>query len=85
MATQTVPCNTPMQLGSGFNSFTQTLCIDHAVARDADVVAAANKNEPKDIEVAQSVTYKTSTITKTTDVTDEMSVRASFTNQSFPS
>lgn len=75
MATQVVPYNTAMQLGSGFNSFTQTLCVDHAVLHDTDMLAEANQNQPKDREVAQSVTYKTSIINKTTDVTDEMNVR----------
>lgn len=73
MATQLVPYNTAMQLGSGFNSFTQTLCIDHAVVRDADLLEA-KKAEPKDKDVAQSVTYKTSIIEKTSDVTDVMGV-----------
>jgi hypothetical protein len=75
MATQYVPYNTAMQLGSGFNSFTQTLCIDHAVIRDPDLLLAAKQNDPKDVQVAQAVTYKTSIIEKTTDVTDEMNVR----------
>lgn len=77
MATQLVPYNTAMQLGSGFNSFTQTLCVDHAVVRDADMLVEANKDDTKEKHVAQSVTYKTSIITKTTDVTDEMNVRIS--------
>lgn len=64
-----------MQLGSGFNSFTQTLCVDNAVTRDADMLAGVKQLEAKDKEVAQSVTYKTSIITKTTDVTDEMNVK----------
>jgi hypothetical protein len=28
MATQIVPYNTTIQLGTGFNSFTQTLCVN---------------------------------------------------------
>ena len=80
MATQSVPYNTAMQLGSGFNSFTQTLCIDHAVIRDPEMQAEVKAKDPVDKEVAQSVTYKTSIITKTTDVTDEMNVRVPVTH-----
>lgn len=75
MATQLVPYTTAMRLGSGFNSFTQTLCVDNAVVRDIDPVTDAKKAEPGDKEVAQSVTYKMSIIEKTTDITDEMNVR----------
>ncbi|KAJ4253320.1 hypothetical protein NW762_010475 [Fusarium torreyae] len=78
MATQLVPYNTAMQLGSGFNSFTQTLCIDHAVERDADLPEEAHKAESEKPDVAQSVTYKTSIIEKTTDVTDEMNINGAF-------
>jgi hypothetical protein len=75
MATQLVPYNTAMHLGSGFNSFTQTLCVDHAVTRDADMLEDADPLGSKEKDVAQSVTYKTSIITKSTDITDEMNVR----------
>jgi hypothetical protein len=77
MATQLVPYNTAMQLGTGFNSFTQTLCIDNAVGRDNEIQAKATEKSPDEKHVAQSVTYKTSIITKTTDVTDEMNVGVS--------
>ncbi|CAM1503261.1 Fc.00g080370.m01.CDS01 [Cosmosporella sp. VM-42] len=78
MATQLVPYNTAMQLGSGFNSYTQTLCVDHAVVRDTDPLAEAQSIEPGKKEVAQSVTYKTSIVGKTTDVTDQMSINGAF-------
>lgn len=74
MATQLVPYNTAMQLGSGFNSFTQTLCIDNAVVRDGDAPVQAKAVGGHERHVAQSVVYKTSVIDKTTDVTDEMNV-----------
>jgi hypothetical protein len=78
MATQIVPYNTTMQLGTGFNSFTQTLCVNNAVVCDSDVAQQLRGNEkdgdaPR--QVAQSVVYKTSIISKTTDVTNEMNVR----------
>lgn len=77
MATLTVPYNTAMQLGSGFNSFTQTLCIDHAVVRDLDLASEVPAISSDDKHVAQSVVYKTSVIDKTTDVTDNLNVRPS--------
>jgi hypothetical protein len=83
MATQLVPYNTAMQLGSGFNSFTQTLCIDHAVVRDTDMLLETNQKEAEKA-VPQSVTYKTSIITKTTDVTDMMNVRVPIYSSTFP-
>ncbi|KAK6354951.1 hypothetical protein TWF696_004079 [Orbilia brochopaga] len=76
MATQLVPYNTAMQLGSGFNSFTQTLCINNAVVRETDPLLEVQMQEKK--HVAQSVTYKTCIIEKTTDVTDEMNINGAF-------
>ncbi|KAJ4399194.1 hypothetical protein N0V91_009651 [Didymella pomorum] len=81
MATQIVPYNTTMQLGTGFNSFTQTLCVNNAVVCDSDVAQQLRGNEkdgdaPR--QVAQSVVYKTSIISKTTDVTNEMNFTAAF-------
>ncbi|CAH0027026.1 unnamed protein product [Clonostachys rhizophaga] len=78
MATQIVPYNTAMQLGSGFNSFTQTPCVDHAVIRDVDIAAKLEKEGEEPTQVAQSVTYKTCVIEKTTDVTDEMKINGAF-------
>ncbi|CAG9991062.1 unnamed protein product [Clonostachys byssicola] len=78
MATQIVPYNTAMQLGSGFNSFTQTPCVDHAVIRDVDIAAKLEKEDEEPKQVAQSVTYKTCVIEKTTDVTDEMKINGAF-------
>lgn len=74
MATQLVPYNTAMQLGAGFNSYTQSLCVDHAVVRDSDPLAEVQEVGSKESETPQAVVYKTSVIEKTTDVTDEMSV-----------
>lgn len=74
MATQLVPYNTAMQLGSGFNSFTQTLCINNAVLRETESAAGIQGTESDEKRVAQSVTYKTCVIEKATDVTDEMNV-----------
>ncbi|KAF9768134.1 hypothetical protein IL306_014594 [Fusarium sp. DS 682] len=78
MATQLVPYNTAMQLSSGFNSYTQTLCIDHAVIRDEDHPIEAHEAEARRKDVAQSVTYKTSIIKKKTDITDKMSISGTF-------
>ncbi|KAH8627321.1 hypothetical protein IG631_17089 [Alternaria alternata] len=78
MATLTVPYNTAMQLGSGFNSYTQTLCIDHAVVRDSELAIEVKPNIDSEKHVAQSVIYKTSVIDKTTDVTDNLNVSGAF-------
>ncbi|KAK6339138.1 hypothetical protein TWF718_008562 [Orbilia javanica] len=77
MATQLVPYNTTMQLGSGFNSFTQTLCVNNAVVRDTELIAS-KQNSTEVEQIAQSIVYKTSIIDKTTDVTDEMQINAAF-------
>ncbi|KAJ5715711.1 uncharacterized protein N7483_012892 [Penicillium malachiteum] len=77
MATILAPYNTAMRLGTGFNSFTQQLCIDHAVVRDE------NAEKPLDItllekDIPQEVTYKTSIVDKVTDVTSAMNISAAF-------
>lgn len=75
MATQLVPYNTAMKLGSGFNSFTQTLCVDNAVVREPNNKGSGEvRQKQSEEEVPQSVIYKTSIIEKSTDVTDEMNV-----------
>ncbi|KAK6497177.1 hypothetical protein TWF506_004652 [Arthrobotrys conoides] len=90
MATQLVPYNTAMQLGSGFNSFTQTLCINNAVVREPEAVTengagvSSTENDKKvgikeEVKhISQSVTYKTSIINKTTDVTGIMNITGAF-------
>ena len=66
---------------SGFNSFTQELCVDHAVVAAADEVKAEALKDLKQAGVAQSVTYKTAIVTKVTDVTDALNVRVFFTSR----
>ncbi|OCK80668.1 hypothetical protein K432DRAFT_327794 [Lepidopterella palustris CBS 459.81] len=77
MATLLAPYNTAMQLGSGFNSFTQQLCIDHAVIPDPEAKPDLAKLSA-DQQVAQEVIYKTSVIDKVTDVTSAMNINAAF-------
>ncbi|KAF3082680.1 hypothetical protein TWF569_006884 [Orbilia oligospora] len=86
MATHLVPYNTAMQLGSGFNSFTQTLCINNAVVRETETLpgpSPAETGQSADLaekkHISQSVTYKTSIIKKTTDVTNMMNINGAFT------
>ncbi|KAK3380773.1 hypothetical protein B0T24DRAFT_655980 [Lasiosphaeria ovina] len=62
-----------MQLGSGFNSFTQQLCINDAVVRDSQIDDALDK-KPR-VPMAQEVIYKTAVIDKVTDVTNAMNTR----------
>ncbi|SCO90002.1 uncharacterized protein FRV6_14130 [Fusarium oxysporum] len=79
MATQLVPYNTAMKLGSGFNSFTQTLCVDNAVVREPNNKGSGDvRQKQSEEEVPQSVIYKTSIIEKSTDVTDEMNINGAF-------
>ncbi|KAH0037799.1 hypothetical protein KCU78_g1609, partial [Aureobasidium melanogenum] len=78
MATLLAPFNTAMQLGTGFNSFTQQICINGAVTSSKDA-ASQEKIEPAPTRpVAQDVVYKTSIVDKVTDVTNEMNVNAAF-------
>jgi hypothetical protein len=74
MAPQLVPYSTAMRLGSGFNSFTQTLCVDNVVVREPENQVHEEGGQKQSEEVPQSVIYKTSIIEKSTDVTDEMNV-----------
>ncbi|KAH6880764.1 hypothetical protein B0T10DRAFT_446462 [Thelonectria olida] len=75
MATLLAPYNTAMQLGSGFNSYTQQLCINDAVVRDNGDAPAVEQIRKS---LAQEVTYKTSIIDKVTDVTSAMNINAAF-------
>ncbi|KAJ0159045.1 hypothetical protein CTA2_10408 [Colletotrichum tanaceti] len=75
MATLFVPYNPAMQLGSGFNSFTQQLCKNNAVVRDPTDEANADKTFNGQ---AQEVTYKTSAIDKVTDITSAMNISPAF-------
>ncbi|KAF2738961.1 hypothetical protein EJ04DRAFT_583374 [Polyplosphaeria fusca] len=77
MATLLAPYNTAMQLGSGFNSFTQQLCIDNAVGREPDA-PTDTLYEHGEKQIAQEVTYKTSVIDKVTDVTSAMNINPAF-------
>ncbi|OQD87272.1 hypothetical protein PENANT_c006G02155 [Penicillium antarcticum] len=77
MATILAPYNTAMRLGTGFNSFTQQLCIDNAVVRDENA-AVALEIELKERDIPQEVTYKTSIVDKVTDVTSAMNISAAF-------
>ncbi|KAJ5748584.1 uncharacterized protein N7511_010280 [Penicillium nucicola] len=77
MATILAPYNTAMRLGTGFNSFTQQLCIDNAVVRN-DNAEPALEIELKEKDIPQEVTYKTSIVDKVTDVTSAMNISAAF-------
>ncbi|KAK4197960.1 hypothetical protein QBC40DRAFT_205879 [Triangularia verruculosa] len=77
MATLLAPYNTAMQLGAGFNSYTQQLCINNAVIRDKSIQDMIEPEKPR-LPMAQEVTYKTSVIDKVTDVTNAMNINAAF-------
>ncbi|MCJ1457650.1 hypothetical protein MMC28_008019 [Mycoblastus sanguinarius] len=67
-----------MKLGSGFNSYTQQLCIDHAVGQD-DAAPKYAYNIVKAEGIAQSVTYKTEVISKMSDITDALDISGALT------
>lgn len=72
------PYTSGMKLGSGFNSYTQQLCVDGAVTGDSN--PRIEKRIPattgsSDKQVAQSVTFTRSRIRKTSDITQTLNVR----------
>ncbi|KAH8807210.1 hypothetical protein F5884DRAFT_879992, partial [Xylogone sp. PMI_703] len=89
MATLLAPYNSAMQLGTGFNSFTQQLCINNAVISVRDgpretprqIPETDGKHEKlleRKNEIAQDVSYKASVVDKVTDITSSMNVNAAF-------
>lgn len=62
---------------TGFNSFTQELCLEGAVTREdgSKGIEAAPESKEAPVRVAQQVTYKTSIIDKVSDVFDTLNVR----------
>ena len=62
---------------TGFNSFTQELCVDHAVVRADDSKTDALETMLVHAGVAQSVNYKTTIVDKVIDVTDALNVMLS--------
>ncbi|KAK2593761.1 hypothetical protein QQS21_008522 [Conoideocrella luteorostrata] len=78
MATLLAPYNTAMQLGTGFNSFTQQICIHDAVTSVKEPTSTVTDTAEVHKPVAQDVVYKTSIVDKVTDVTNEMNVNAAF-------
>ncbi|KAF4334947.1 hypothetical protein FBEOM_11204 [Fusarium beomiforme] len=75
------PYNDSMKLGSGFNSFTQELCLDGAVTREdtGKLTDDAPEVEQLPVQISQQVTYKTSIIDKVSDVFDTLNINAAFT------
>ncbi|KAI0142771.1 hypothetical protein GGR57DRAFT_508607 [Xylariaceae sp. FL1272] len=69
------PYNASMKLGSGFNSYTQQLCVDHAVIRDEKAVSADIPLSSAD-GISQQVTYKTTMINKVSDITNALNISA---------
>ncbi|KAM0541466.1 hypothetical protein ACHAPJ_013230 [Fusarium lateritium] len=75
------PYHDSMKLGSGFNSFTQELCLDGAVTREeiGKLLEYSPEQDSTPLQVAQQVTYKTSIIDKVSDVFDTLNINAAFT------
>lgn len=57
----------------GFNSYTQQLCVDHAVVGNPDAPPVQGPEEPN-TGVPQSVVFKTSIVDKMSDITDALNV-----------
>ncbi|MCJ1390224.1 hypothetical protein MMC18_003082 [Xylographa bjoerkii] len=61
------PYNDSMRLGMGFNSYTQTMCIDGAVA-------VKSKNEVKTKNPSQVVTYSSKFVERLSDIVSSMNI-----------
>ena len=58
---------------TGFNSYTQQLCVDHAVVENPNAPPAQGPEE-SNTGVPQSVVFKTSIVDKMSDITDALNV-----------
>ncbi|OQE13686.1 hypothetical protein PENFLA_c044G03126 [Penicillium flavigenum] len=80
MSVQTAPYNDSMRIGSGFNSYTQQLCIDNAVVKDDKASATDKDLKPKlhngktGDSVSQQVTFTSKFVENSSDVTEAMNV-----------
>ncbi|RBR08296.1 hypothetical protein FVER53590_13189 [Fusarium verticillioides] len=69
-----VPYNDAMRFGMGYNSYTQTMCIDDAVeVSEGNTVVSEN--------TPQKVTYSVKTIARASDLLDEMNISRAATIQ----
>ncbi|KAH7118724.1 hypothetical protein B0J11DRAFT_508827 [Dendryphion nanum] len=69
MALSLAPYNDSMRLGMGFNSYTQTLCIDQAVEVGKDSVKTIKSDN-----TSQVVSYSSRFVEKLSDVVDSMNI-----------
>ncbi|KXG46650.1 uncharacterized protein PGRI_055060 [Penicillium griseofulvum] len=79
MSLQTAPYDDSMRIGSGFNSYTQQLCIDNAVVNDDKGLATEKDLKPKLPEtngdgVSQQVTFTSKFVENSSDITEAMNV-----------
>ncbi|KAK0710653.1 hypothetical protein B0H67DRAFT_610943 [Lasiosphaeris hirsuta] len=63
------PYNDSMRLGMGFNSYTQTICIDQAVAVDKQTGSVVRSEGP-----SQSVTYSSRFVSKLSEILSTMNI-----------
>ncbi|KAJ9613426.1 hypothetical protein H2200_003368 [Cladophialophora chaetospira] len=77
MAQLLAPYNNSMRLGQGFNSYTQQICIDNAVARGPPQAARNNNSTGNQTGVSQIVSYSSRFVEKLSDITDSMNISAS--------
>jgi hypothetical protein len=69
MALLLAPYNDSMRLGMGFNSYTQTMCIDQAVEIGKDGITTVRADNP-----SQVVSYSSRFVEKLSDVVDSMNI-----------
>ncbi|KAF1994444.1 hypothetical protein P154DRAFT_476000 [Amniculicola lignicola CBS 123094] len=69
MALLLAPYNDSMRLGMGFNSYTQTMCIDEAVEFDKDNITTVQSDN-----TSQVVSYSSRFVEKLSDVVDSMNI-----------
>ncbi|KAG2421935.1 hypothetical protein HFD88_005911 [Aspergillus terreus] len=77
MSTTIAPYNDSMRIGSGFNSYTQQLCINDAVIKENRTAATEQDLSPKltdGTRVSQQVTFTSKFVEHASDITEAMSI-----------
>lgn len=76
MALLVVPFNNSMRVGQGFNSYTQSLCLDKAVTFEGPGATAAESSDVDVTKLPQIVTYSSHFVDKLSDVVKALNVSA---------
>lgn len=75
MSTLKVPYANGMRLGQGFNTYTQSICLDNAVRFDLSESSSPLTDAPKG-PVPQTAKYTSRLVNKMSDVVDTMNLSA---------